>query len=247
MPGALEATLKRERVIVAAALLLVAVLSWTVTARLAIDMKWMMLDAAGWNAAYFCAMCLMWVVMMVAMMLPSAAPAILLFAALERRAGLGGTALFTAGYLACWGAFSLIATLAQWALNEAGLLASPMMIRATPTLAALLFVLAGVYQLTPLKNACLRQCRSPAAFLVERRRSGRFGALVMGLEHGAYCAGCCWALMALLFAFGVMNLLWVALLAAFVFAEKLFPAGARVARVGAMAMMVVGALLLWRS
>lgn len=247
MLGALEAAWKRERVIVAAVLLLVAALSWAVTARLAIDMKWMMLGGGGWNAAYFCAMCLMWVVMMVAMMLPSAAPAILLFAALERRSGLRGTALFTAGYLACWGAFSFIATLAQWALNKVGLLASPMMIRATPTLAALLFVLAGVYQLTPLKNACLRQCRSPAAFLAERRRSGRFGVWVMGLEHGAYCAGCCWALMALLFAFGVMNLLWVAALAALVLAEKLFPAGVLVGRVGAVGMIGAGVLLLWRA
>lgn len=132
-------------------------------------------------------------------------------------------------------------------MNETGLLASPMMVRAIPTFAALLFMVAGVYQFTPLKQACLRQCRSPAAFLVERRRSGRWGPLMMGLEHGAYCAVCCWAVMALLFAFGAMNLLWVAVLAAFVLTEKLFPAGALVARFGGIAMFGAGAVLLWRS
>jgi predicted metal-binding membrane protein len=247
MLDTLEAALKRDRAMVAMALALIAALSWAVTAHLALDMGWMTPGESTWDGGYFCAMFLMWVVMMVAMMLPSAAPAILLFAALERRARLRGTALFTVGYLACWSAFGLIATLAQWTLNEAGQLVSPMMIRATPTLAALLFLVAGAYQLTPLKLACLRRCRSPAQFLAERWRTGGFGAFLMGLEHGAYCAACCWALMALLFAVGAMNLRWVAALAAFVLAEKLFPAGPLVARIGAMAMIGAAALLLWRA
>lgn len=245
MRGSVEAGLKRDRALVATALVLIAALSWATVARLATDMSWMMLDASGWDAGYIRAMFLMWVVMMVAMMLPGAAPAILLFAALERRAKLGGTALFTAGYLSSWTAFSLIATLAQWALNEAGQLASPMTIRATPAVGALLLMVAGVYQYTPSKHACLMRCRSPAAFLAERWRAGRFGAFLMGLEHGAYCVGCCWALMVLLFAAGAMNLLWAAALAAFVLAEKLAPAGVPVARVGAVAMIGAGGLLLW--
>ena len=245
--GAVKLVLQRDRALVATALVLIAALSWATLARLAFDMSWMVPGASRWDARYFCAMFLMWAVMMVAMMLPSAAPVILLFAALERQARLRGTALFTAGYLVCWTAFSLIATLAQWALNNAGQLASPMAIRATPAVGALLLVAAGVYQLTPPKHACLTRCRSPAAFLVERWRPGRSGAFLMGLDHGAYCVACCWAIMALLFAVGAMNLLWVAALAAFVLAEKVAPAGALIARLGAVAMIGAGALLLWSS
>jgi predicted metal-binding membrane protein len=250
MPSALEAVLKRDRQIVLAALGALALIAWAVTARLALDMGWMMLGDEGWTAGYFVAMFLMWAVMMVGMMLPSAAPTILVYAALARsRAPHGGpfgsAALFTAGYLASWTAFSLLATLAQWGLAESGLLASPMMIRATPALAGALFLAAGIYQLTPLKSACLGRCRSPLHFLMKGWRTGSVGAFVMGLENGAYCSGCCWALMALLFALGVMNLLWVAAIAAFVLAEKLFPAGALIARVGAVLMLAGGTLLLW--
>lgn len=244
MTGAIEAVLKRDRALVATALVLIAALSWATTARLAFDMSWMKLDASGWEAGYFGSMFLMWVVMMVAMMLPSAAPTILLFTALERQASVRRTTLFTAGYLTCWTAFSLVATLVQWALDEAGQLASPMSVRATPALGALLLIAAGIYQVTPAKNACLMRCRSPAAFLGERWRAGKFGAFLMGLEHGAYCVGCCWVLMALLFVAGAMNLLWVATLAAFVLAEKVAPAGVLIARAGAVAMIGAGALLL---
>jgi predicted metal-binding membrane protein len=245
MPLALTAALKRDRLLVAGALALVVGLAWLITARLALDMRWMMLGPAGWTAGYFAAMFAMWLVMMIGMMLPSAAPAILLFAALQGRSRVSGAGLFTAGYLACWAGFSLLATLAQWGLAEAGWLASPMMIRATPMLAAALFVAAAIYQLTPAKRACLRSCRSPAAFLTARRRTGTLGPFIMGLEHGAYCVGCCWGLMALLFAVGAMNLLWVAAVAAFVLAEKLLPGGEHIGRAGAIAMIGAAVWLLW--
>lgn len=243
--SALESALKRDRLIVAASLGLIAALCWVVTARLALDMSWMVLGTSGWTAGYFTAMFLMWVVMMVAMMVPSAAPAILLYAVLQRDARLRGTALFTAGYLAIWTAFSLVATIAQWGLAELGQLASPMMIRATPWLGGALLFAAGVYQLTPWKHACLGKCRSPAAFLVGSWKPGGLGAFLMGIEHGAYCAGCCWALMALLFVAGAMNLLWVAALAVFVLAEKLLPAGVLIARASALLMVAAGAYLVW--
>ena len=247
MAPALESIVRRDHLIVATALALIAALAWIVTARLALDMRWMILGDAGWDARYFTAMFLMWFVMMIAMMVPSAAPAILLFAALERGARLRNASLFVLGYLVCWAGFSLLAALAQWALSEAGQLASPMMIRAVPAIGGALLLGAGIYQLTPWKSACLRHCRSPAAFLTAHWRPGRAGAVAMGLHHGAYCAGCCWALMALLFVVGAMHLLWVAALTAFVLAEKLLPAGVLIGRIGAIAMIAAGALLLWEE
>jgi predicted metal-binding membrane protein len=179
------------------------------------------------------------------MMIPSAAPAILLLASLRRHAGaaaVGPALLFAGGYLAAWTTFSLAATSLQWWLAENALL-SPAMASEGSLLAGALFIAAGIYQLTPLKAACLTKCRDPARFLVERRRDGALGAFLMGLDHGTYCVGCCWALMALLFAFGVMNLLWVAAIAAFVLVEKLLPVGARVASLAGIAMMGVGVAL----
>ena len=239
--------LKRERLLVAASLFIVAALAATMTARLALDMRWMVLGDAGWDAPYFIAMFLMWLVMMIAMMLPSAAPAILTFAALPATGGVGTSAFFSAGYLTAWAGFSLMATTAQWLMAEGGWLASPMMIRATPTLAAVLFIVAGLYQLTPLKRACLSGCRSPLSFLLGRFRSGAWGAFRMGLEHGAACVGCCWGLMALLVTAGAMNLLWVAALAAWVLAEKLLPARWRIVETGALAMIVAGVFILLRA
>jgi predicted metal-binding membrane protein len=172
----------------------------------------------------------MWWVMMAAMMLPSAAPLVLRAAALHRRRVPGGrpdlaAALLTAGYLAAWGAFSLAATLVQAAL-EAGGLASPGAASAAgPAVAAILLQAAGLYQLTPLKQACLRRCRSPRAFLAVHWRPGAAGAMRLGLVHGAYCVGCCWFLMALLFVGGVMNPFWIGGLALYLLAERLIPRG----------------------
>lgn len=237
----------RDRTLVLAALCAVALLAWADLAWMAIDMGEAPATAGtAWSAGYFAAMFAMWTVMMVAMMVPSAAPAILLFAALRshtRSGTVAATLVFASGYLAAWTAFSLAATAAQWVLAGAALL-TPEMESRTALMAALLFAAAGLYQFSPLKHACLAKCRSPAQFLVDRHRPGRWGAFRMGIEHGAYCIGCCWALMALLFAFGVMNLLWVAALAAYVLAEKVVPAGRRLAAVGGAGMLALGMLLL---
>ena len=202
---------------------------------------------AAWTATTFWLMFVMWWVMMLGMMLPSAAPMILMFATLNRnKAARGGafvpTFVFAAGYLLVWGGFSLAATLAQWALERASLL-SPMMRTNSVVLGAALLAVAGLYQFSPWKQACLRHCRSPFAFVMNHWWDGWGGALRMGCEHGVYCLGCCAVLMTLLFVVGVMNLLWVAAIAAFVFIEKLLPRGAWIARVGGLAMLGFGVFL----
>lgn len=177
---------------------------------------------------------LMWTIMMVAMMLPSATPMVTLFAGVSRNRRQRGdpwvpTTVFVAGYLLLWTAFSAVAALAQWGLHSAALL-SPMMRSTSPLLGGGLLIAAGVYQLTPLKRACLTHCRSPLGFLSAHWGEGVAGALRLGLRHGMYCIGCCAVLMALLFVVGVMNLLWVAAIAVFVLAEKVFPRGEWIAR-----------------
>ena len=177
----------------------------------------------------------MWAVMMVGMMTPSAAPVVLLFAAMRRGLGAprmpGLVVAFVAGYLLVWALFSAVAATAQWALHQASLL-SPMMTTSSAWLGAAILIAAGVYQLTPIKGACLTHCRSPLGFLMSHWREGTAGALRMGIVHGAYCLGCCWALMCVLFVVGVMNLMWVAAIAIFVLVEKIGPAGPWVSRRG---------------
>ena len=188
----------------------------------------------------------MWAVMMVGMMTGSAAPVMLLFAAMHARRGEQRTPrvvfAFGAGYLLVWTVFSAGAAMAQWALHQATMLSA-----ATPTsnpqLSGAILMTAGVYQLTPFKGACLAHCRSPLGFLMSHWRDGTAGALRMGIEHGTFCLGCCWALMAVLFVVGVMNLVWVAGLAIFVLVEKIGPAGAVVARAAGVAMVAAGALV----
>ncbi len=186
----------------------------------------------------------MWLVMMVAMMTPSAVPVILMY----RKVGqvqhkendrLSSTWLFLAGYLVTWAGFSAAGTLAQWGLHSAALL-TPMMASASPLLGGVLLVAAGVYQLTPLKNACLSHCRTPMGFLLAEWRDGKLGPLVMGMRHGLYCVGCCWLLMALLFVGGVMNLVWVALIAAYVLVEKVAPARMWLTRISGIAAIAWG-------
>ena len=196
-------------------------------------------------------MFLMWWVMMIGMMLPSALPMTLTFATVNRRRRALGTpyvptAVFVAGYVLAWGAFSVAATALQWGLERAALMA-PMMRTSSPLLGGLLFVAAGLYQLTPLKHACLRRCRSPLAFVLERWRDGTAGALRMGAEHGAYCLGCCALLMALLFVGGVMNLLWVAAIAGWVLVEKVLPRGAMLARAAGVSAIAFGAWMIARA
>ena len=190
----------------------------------------------------------MWTVMMAGMMLPSAAPAILLYGTLVRKNGARGTALpgiwvFAGAYLLVWTAFSAAATLLQAALEKASLM-SPAMTLAGAGLSAAALVAAGLYQLTPLKQACLGKCRNPLQFFMMRWRAGPGGAFRMGLEHGAYCLGCCWALMLLLFVAGVMNLAWVALIAAFIFAEKLLPRGRLISHAAGAMLILSGIWIL---
>ena len=243
--------LLRERVIILLAVAGVTALSWLYLVELwraMPDMSAMtsmaMPMAPRWTPAAFALTFAMWTVMMVGMMLPSAAPMILIFAALHRGIAaaverLAPTLLFASGYLLVWTAFSLFATLLQWALDRLALL-SPMLTTTNALLGGALFLFAGLYQLTPLKQACLRHCRSPFAFLFNRWRGGWFGALRMGAEHGAYCLGCCWLLMALLFVVGVMNLMWVAAITLFVFGEKLLRGGEWIARISGLAMAGYG-------
>ncbi|KIC22094.1 MULTISPECIES: DUF2182 domain-containing protein [unclassified Leisingera] len=181
-----------------------------------------------WTAGYAVLIFLMWWVMMIAMMTPSAAPVLLLFTAIKKAGSLPGRApvlglLFLSGYLLAWALFSAIATALQWWLETMGLSNGPMMSLSSRTLGGALLLAAGAYQFTPYKHACLSHCRMPVHFLTEHNRTGLAGAVLMGAHHGTYCLGCCWALMLLLFAGGIMNLYWIAGLALFVLAEKTLP------------------------
>jgi predicted metal-binding membrane protein len=192
-----------------------------------------------WTPSNWLAVFLMWAVMMAAMMLPSASPMVFTFAGLSRRRGEPARTLaFVAAYLALWIAFSAAATLLQWALQARGWL-TPMIVSRSPALSAALLLIAGLFQFSPLKLSCLRACRTPLGFLMSDWRDGVFGAWRMGLRHGLYCLGCCWALMALLFVGGVMNLLWIAALTALVGIEKLAPKGEWIAR--ALGVVMIGA------
>lgn len=204
-----------------------------------------------WTPAYAGLIFFMWLVMMTAMMLPSAAPTILLVGALARHrsANPGAVpvtaALFASGYLLVWCGFSLAATLLQWGLNKAGLLSEALAL-GNAILASTVSIAAGVYQWTPLKDSCLKHCRSPAEFLVRHWHKGALGAVQTGIRHGLFCLGCCWILMALLFVGGLMNLAWVALIALFVLFEKTMPWGGRMGRItGALLALWGAASLLW--
>lgn len=225
--------LRRDRWIVGACLGLACVLAWVWLLFAANQMNAMpgmtgMADMAGpapRSAGYFAGAFTMWLLMMVAMMLPSASPMILLYAQVAGRGGLPPTVLFAGVYLALWTLFSLIAAGAQALLVAAGLISAVDLRLGDGRLAGALLILAGLYQLTPLKQACLGSCRSPFVFLTRLWRPGLAGALRLGFRHGLYCLGCCWALMALLFVGGVMSLPWVAALALIVGLEKLAPIG----------------------
>jgi predicted metal-binding membrane protein len=213
-----------------------------------VDMAMDAMQPMAWTTGTAILMFFMWWIMMVAMMLPSAAPMILLFAAVNRKQRNAGspytpTGIFAFGYLAVWGFFSLLATAVQWGLERTELLSS-MMVGTSVVLGALLLIAAGVWQLTPLKSACLKHCRSPIHFLSHHWRKGRLGAFRMGVQHGGFCLGCCWFLMALLFYGGVMNLYWIVGLALFVLLEKVLPGGHRLGGVAGVGLIAWGGLLL---
>jgi predicted metal-binding membrane protein len=243
--GAIEGAVKRDRIVVLGALAAVVALSWAyIFAGAGLDA----MMPAVWNVGYAGMMFAMWWVMMVAMMLPSAAPMVLLFATINRKQKERGnpfvpTALFASAYLIVWAGFSMAAVAVQWGLETMALLSS-MMASASVVLGGGLLLAAGIYQLTPLKQACLKHCRSPLQFIMTRWRGGTGGAFRMGIEHGAYCVGCCWFLMGLLFFGGVMNLYWIAGLAAFVLLEKTVPAGHWAGRGVGVALMIWGIVVL---
>lgn len=251
----MESLLRRERLIVCGCLLAIVVLSWLYLLHLkaAMDMSGMnmpgmvMLDTQEWTATTVLLLFVMWAVMMVAMMVPSATPMILAFltvnqsrSAANRR--LVPVSIFLLGYLAIWTAYSAVATLAEWGLHQATLL-STAMAATSPALNGGLLIAAGVFQLTPLKRACLKGCRSPLTFLMSEWRDGPAGAFIMGVRHGTYCLGCCWILMALLFVAGVMNLFWVALIALLVMAEKALAKGEVLGQIAGLALVTAGVVL----
>jgi predicted metal-binding membrane protein len=204
-----------------------------------------MTSDAAWTPADVFFTFAMWAVMMVAMMAGAAAPVIFLFAAVHRRRDASSVPpavlLFASAYVTIWAGFSACAALAQWTLHKATLL-SPTMRTSSPYLGGAILLGAGIYQLTPFKGACLTHCRSPLGFMMTHWREGRLGAFQMGLRHGAYCLGCCWALMCVLFVVGVMNLAWVGALTIFVLLEKAGPAGGMLARIAGAAMVIAGIL-----
>src|SRR6516225_6618101 len=266
--NALEAILRRDRLLVAGALGLIAALAWGYVLWLAADMdmggmdmpEFRMIPAglglmapveSPWGAIEFAFVFVMWAVMMIGMMAPSVAPMILMYARVGRHGNAKGkpfvaTGWFAAGYFLTWIGFSLAATLVQWMIERAALLDSRMA-SASNVLGGIVLIAAGVYQWSPLKDVCLAQCQNPIGFLM---RYGGFrgdlpDCLLMGLRHGAYCIGCCWALMALLFVGGVMNVLWIALLAMLVLLEKLAPFGRWIARAAGAVCVGAGAAMLF--
>lgn len=246
-----EAVLKRDRAIVVAGLATIIVLAWAYVVYLSSNMTGLAMNGGSgmdihpahvWGSGDIIFTFLMWAVMMVGMMTPSATPMILTFAHVSRQRHNGRTIvpttiIFLLGYLLVWISFSAGATFVQWGLHSAALL-SPEIISVSPVLGGIFLILAGVYQFTPLKNICLWRCRTPLGFLMTEWREGTKGTLIMGVRHGIYCVGCCWLMMALLFVAGVMNLLWVALIAGCVLVEKVVPAGQWVSR--AIGVLTVG-------
>jgi predicted metal-binding membrane protein len=264
----LEALLRRDRLIVGSALGVIAMLAWAYVIWLAADMGMggmnmsgfrmvpagmgiMAPAAAPWSAVEFTLVFVMWAVMMVGMMAPSAAPMILMYAHVGRQAKIAGkplaaTGWFAAGYFLAWAGFSLAATLVQWMLERKALLDARME-SASIVMGAIVLIVAGVYQWTPLKDACLAQCQTPFRFLMSHGgfRSTVPGCVRLGFLHGTYCVGCCWTLMALLFVVGVMNVLWIAALALLVLLEKLTPWGRSVARVAGAVCIAAGVWMLF--
>jgi predicted metal-binding membrane protein len=250
----LERLVRRDRVVAATALLSLTALAWISLLRMRSGMgpaeggDMAMPAMHAWSGLELLLLFLMWAVMMAAMMLPAASPIILLVAAVHRRrrdraSPAAPTAIFAAGYLVVWTGFSAAAAMAQWELHQTALL-SPAMASTSPVLGGLILVIAGLYQWLPVKSACLSRCRSPLGFLGSEWREGSAGALVMGLKHGVFCLGCCWALMTLLLVVGVMNLLWVAAIAGLVLVEKLARTGPWIGRLTGVALVAWGAWML---
>ena len=256
----LEEVLRRDRTIVLVGLTGVAALAWAYTLALARHMRDMDMGAMpmgpsmsmpqmhSWGAVDFVLTFVMWAVMMVAMMVPTAAPMLLVFATVSRKRRAQHrpfvpASVFLLGYVAVWSGFAAAATVAQWGLHTVALL-SPTMVSTSPVFGGALLIAAGVFQWSPLKHRCLTHCRGPLGFLMAEWREGTKGVFAMGLRHGMFCLGCCWALMTLLLVLGVMNLLWIAALAGFVLVEKVAPAGQWVSRVTGVLLVGWGAWMM---
>lgn len=253
LPDALVAE-RLSRAITLIALAFVAALAWWLLEASATTMATMKGDGLLMRAAmammqphqtlpYFVASAAMWLLMMIAMMTPAVLPVLMTLQRMRTEIGGRASVLFAAGYLAVWGGFGLLLTVVQWALHEASHLHGMEMV-ANPVPAALILIGAGLYQLTPLKRACLAHCQSPLAFLLGHWKSGLRGAFLMGLDHGRYCLGCCWALMLVMFVGGVMSLATMAVLSLFVLAERVLPASVWASMVPGFAMIAGGAGLL---
>lgn len=258
-----ERVLRRDRRIVIAGLAAMTLLSWlyilagagsgvSVWHMAATSMAGMAMPPPAWTSGYWLLMLVMWWIMMIAMMTPSAAPMILLYARATRHAqnrerlrqGALPTAAFAAGYLLAWLGFSVIATALMWALERAGLASGAGLASSSRQFSAAVLMFAGLYQLSALKRRCLQHCRSPADFIARHWKPGVAGALRMGLEHGAFCVGCCWVLMTLLFVGGVMNVLWIAALTLCVILEKILARGPWLGRTCGACLLAWGALTL---
>jgi len=246
---------QQDKIIVITGLLTVAALGWIYMFYLAWAMENMHLvdiwmpprgGERTWTAWDFILLFLMWLTMMLAMMTPTAAPMVMMFTTVNKQKKVRqqpyvSTFIFLAGYLVAWAIFSIVASAIQWPLHESGLL-NPMMNSRSYLMSGGILILAGLYQWTPMKNVCLEHCRTPLGFLMTAWKDGNFGAFKMGLHHGLFCVGCCWALMAILFAVGVMNMLWVTLITIFVLVEKIAPISPSLVR-----MLTGFALIAWGS
>ena len=242
----------QDKIIVLLGLALVAAIGWLYVVYMAWAMDNMHLvdmwmpprsGTRAWTLWDFFMLFIMWFSMMIAMMTPTAVPMVMMFTVVNRQKKLKGqpyapTFMFLAGYLTAWGLFSLLASIIQWPLHERGLL-NPMMNSTSYLMSGATLILAGIYQLTPMKDACLNQCRTPLGFIMASWRDGSLGAFKMGFHHGVFCCGCCWALMAILFSVGVMNMLWVVLITIFVLLEKILPFSTTITRWIAGAGLVV--------
>jgi predicted metal-binding membrane protein len=263
----LEVILRRDRAIIIAALGLLMVFAWADLVWLSNDVTMNGMDMTGyrmipagrglmmpasapWQPVEFAYVFVMWVVMMIGMMVPSATPMVLVHARVARQKAaqgkpLAATAWFAGGYLLAWITFSFAATLGQWVLERASLL-TPSMAASSHVFGGTVLIAAGLYQWTPLKQACLSQCQAPITFILRHGglRSTPAGSLILGLRHGVYCIGCCWALMLVLFVLGVMNLLWIAALAILVMLEKVIPFGRAVTRLAGLLFIAEGGWML---
>jgi predicted metal-binding membrane protein len=264
----IEAVMRRDKLIVAASLTTLAFVTWGYVLRLVgmMDMGGMAMPGMRmssdpfevamfsslqpWNMAESIFAFIMWAVMMVGMMTPAAAPTILIYARVRRQANLdnaplAATGYFAGGYFLAWFAFSLVATMGQWLLERYGLLDIAMRVTGH-VVAGVVLIAAGVFQLSPVKDACLRQCQSPFVFIQRHGgfNKGRAGSLKLGFDLGLYCVGCCWSLMALLFVGGIMNIFWIAAIAVFVLAEKLMPKLGILSRLAGAALFAAGIALI---